>query len=58
MVGSNNYEIEIKERVMKKCKLIAEWEDKELFKSWHEKASLQNHTLSHILHISDAKWIL
>ena len=31
--GSKNCKIEIKERVIKKCKVIEEWEDKELFKS-------------------------
>ena len=45
----------LKKRVIKKCKLIAEWEDEELFKSWQEKTSLQDQTLSHTLHISDAK---
>ena len=30
MAGSSNYKIEIKERVIKKCKLIAEWGDKEI----------------------------
>ena len=31
--------------------------NKELFKSWYEKMSLQVKTLIHTLHISDAKWI-
>ena len=35
---------------------IAEWEDEELLKSWQEKMSLQDKTLSRTLHISDAKW--
>ena len=49
MVGSNNYEIEIKERVNKKYKLIAEWEDEKFFKSWRVKMSLQDQTLNHNL---------
>ena len=57
MEGRNSCEIEIKERVNKKWNLIAEWEDKELFKSWQEKMSIQNQTHSHTLHITDAKWI-
>ena len=57
MTGSNNCEIEIKERVIKKCKRITELEDKELFKSRQEKTNLQDQTLSQTLHISDAKWI-
>ena len=42
---------------LKKGKLIAEWEDGELFKFCHEKMSLQDQTLSHTLNISDVKWI-
>ena len=57
MVGSNDCEIEKKLRVNEKCKLIAEWEDKELFKYQLEKTSLQGQTCIHILHFSDAKWI-
>ena len=57
MAGSNNCEVEITERVIKKCELIAEWEDEEVFKSWQDKMSLQDQTLSHTLHISDVKWI-
>ena len=40
---------------LKKCKLISEQEDGELFKSWQEKMSLQDQTISHTPHISDAK---
>ena len=58
MTGSNSCEVEIKERVIKKCKPSAEWQDEEIFKSWQEKMSLQDQTLNHTLHISDAKWIL
>ena len=46
-----------KESVIKKIKLITDLEDEELFIFWQEKMNLQNQTLSHTLHISDAKWI-
>ena len=55
MAGSNKCDVEIEERVLKKFKLIAEWEDEGLFKPWQEKMRLQDETLTHILHISDAK---
>ena len=55
MAGSNNCEVEIKDRVFKKCKPTEEWEDEELSNSLQEKMSLQNQTLNHTLHISDAK---
>ena len=37
MVGSNYCETEIKEWVIKKSKLISEWEGEGLFKFWQEK---------------------
>ena len=57
MAGNNKCEVEIEEKVLKKCKLLAEWEDEGLFKSWQEKMSLQDQTLTQTLHVSDAKWI-
>ena len=33
------------------------WEDEEFFKSWQEKTSLLDQTLSFTLRISDTKWI-
>ena len=54
IAGSNNSEVERK-GYLEKCKLIAEWEDEALFKSW-QKISLQDQTLSHTLHFSEAKW--
>ena len=57
MTGSNNCEIEIKGGVIKKFKLKAEWEDEELFKSRLGKMIVLDQTLSHTLHICDAKWI-
>ena len=57
MAGSNNCEVEMKKRVIKKCKPTAEWEDEELFKSWRKKMSLQDQTLNQTLYNSDAKRI-
>ena len=57
MAGSNNCDVEIKESVIKKIKLITDWEDEELFIFWQEKMDLQDQTLSHTFNISDAKWI-
>ena len=60
MERSNGRKVEQKEKkgLLKKFKLIVEWEDKELFKLWQEKTRLQDQTLLYNLHISDAKWIL
>ena len=36
---------------------MANWGDEQLFKSWQQKMSFEERTLSHTLHISEAKWI-
>ena len=56
MARSNNCEVEMKERAIKKCKLIADLRNEDLFNSWQEKMSLQDQTVIHSLHFSDAKW--
>ena len=47
MAGSSNCEVEKRETVNKNCKLISEWEDEHLFKSWQEKMSLRSNPLSY-----------
>ena len=46
-----------KKEYLKDCKLLAEWEDGELFKTEQEKTSLQEQTFIHTLDITDAKWV-
>ena len=50
MAGSNSFEIERKEKIFKKSKLIAEGEG-ELFKFGQKEMSLQDQTRSHTIHI-------